>query len=173
MGVVHGTGRDGNCRTGKIRPFVIACALAGGSVKRFNLRPDASPFMLALASSCAVLIVEDHLDTTYMLRNFFTRKGLKVESVGDGMAALEFLEQGALPQCLIVDWGMPRMDGLALLRQLKARPEYRHLPVVFYSASYEWRKQMEAEALGAAGWYIKGVSSLKDVMERVRSLCGE
>lgn len=128
--------------------------------------------MLALASSCAVLIVEDNFDTAEMLRNFLKRKGLKAETVCDGVAALEYLENG-LPRCLIVDFAMPRMDGLELLRQIKARPEYRHLPVIFYSATYDWRKQMEAEAIGAAGWFIKGITSLRELAEVVETYCAD
>jgi two-component system chemotaxis response regulator CheY len=129
--------------------------------------------MLALASSCSVLIVEDHPDTAEMLRSYLARKGLMAQSVGDGVDALEYLEGNGVPQCLIVDWGLPRMDGLELLRQLKARPLYKDVPVIFYSASYEWRRQMEAEALGAAGWYIKGVSSLNDLAAKAQACCSD
>ncbi|HEY1686624.1 MAG TPA: response regulator [Tepidisphaeraceae bacterium] len=128
--------------------------------------------MLALASKCAVLIVEDNKDTGEMLFKFLKRKGFSSEVVPDGMAALEFLE-GGLPKCLIADVQMPRMDGLELLRQIKARPEYKHLPVIFYSANYDWRKQMEAEAIGAAGWYIKGITSLRELAKVVETYCVE
>lgn len=126
--------------------------------------------MFAFASQCAVLIVEDHADTAEMLQNYLKRKGFTSESVANGMAALEFMEQSR-PRCLIVDEMMPVMNGLDLLRQLKARPEYAGIPVLFYSATYDWRKQMEAEALGAKGWYIKGVSNLKRLAEEVASFC--
>jgi CheY-like chemotaxis protein len=145
----------------------ISCSKSDKSVISLTLFVK---HMLALASSCAVLIVEDNFDTAEMLRKFLKRKGIKSEAVEDGMAALEFLEHG-VPQCLIVDFSLPRMDGLELLRQLKARPEYRHLPVIFYTATYDWRLQMEAEALGAAGWYIKGITSLRDLAELVLSYC--
>jgi CheY-like chemotaxis protein len=127
--------------------------------------------MLALASSCSVLIVEDHSDTADMLRRYLEREGCDAEIVGDGRQALEYLERGR-PRCLIVDEGMPGMTGLELLRQLQARPEYRGIPVIFYSAAYEWRKQMEAEALGAKGWYIKGVTALGEMLKRVKQECG-
>jgi CheY-like chemotaxis protein len=126
--------------------------------------------MLALASKCAVLVVDDHLDTADLLRSYFRRQGLEVEAVSDGMEALEFLEQ-QVPRVIVLDESMPRMGGLELMRQLQARPEYREIPVIFYSAAYDWRKQMEAEALGAKGWFIKGVSSLNQVAERVKEHC--
>ncbi|HZZ41330.1 MAG TPA: response regulator [Tepidisphaeraceae bacterium] len=128
--------------------------------------------MLALASSqCAILVVEDHIDTADMLTRYIRRKQFTVEAVYGGMEALEFLEKQQ-PQCMIVDETMPDMSGLDLLRQIKARPEYSGISVFFYSANYDWRKQMEAEALGAMGWYIKGVSSLKDLMTEVANRCG-
>jgi two-component system chemotaxis response regulator CheY len=126
--------------------------------------------MSALATSCAVLIVEDHADTADMLRSHLKRQGCDADIVDNGQAALDFLQQ-RLPRCLIVDEGLPVMNGLSLLRQLQARPEYRHLPVIFYSGAYDWRKQMEAEALGAKAWFIKGVSNLKDVMSAVLPFC--
>jgi len=126
--------------------------------------------MLATSTSCSVLIVEDHADTADMLRNHLKRKGYDAETVDNGMAALEFLERQR-PKVLLIDESMPVMNGLTLLRQLQARPEYRHIPVVFYSGAYDWRKQMEAEALGAKAWFIKGVTSLQDVMTKVTAFC--
>jgi CheY-like chemotaxis protein len=128
--------------------------------------------MLAVATSCAVLIVEDHADTADMLRSHLKRKGFNADIVDNGQAALEYLELHR-PRCLIVDEGMPIMNGLALLRQLQARPELRHLPVIFYSGAFDWRKQMEAEALGAKAWFIKGVTNLKDVMQSVITFCSD
>ena len=133
---------------------------------------SASNPMLALASQCAVLIVEDHVDTADMLRRFLRRNHFSAEVVYGGMAALEFLERGQ-PRCVIIDEMMPDMTGLDLLRQLKARPEYRHIPAFFYSANFDWRKQMEAEALGAKAWFIKGVSNLKDLIEKVMEWCSD
>jgi len=130
----------------------------------------ASNLMLALASQCAVLIVEDHVDTADMLRRFLRRNHFSAEVVYGGMAALEFLERGQ-PRCVIIDEMMPDMTGLDLLRQLKARPEYRHIPAFFYSANFDWRKQMEAEALGAKGWFIKGISNLDELMREVTACC--
>jgi CheY-like chemotaxis protein len=107
-----------------------------------------------------------------MLRNVLARKGIEAEVVFNGMEALEFLDRER-PRVLIVDEMMPVMDGLELMRQLQARPEHRNIPVIFYSAQYDWRKQMEAEALGAKGWYIKGVSSLKEMMGKVMECCSD
>ena len=128
--------------------------------------------MLALASQCAALIVEDDPDTGDLIRRYLKAHDLSAEVVLSGADALEFLARQQ-PRCLILDEMMPGMHGLDLLRQLIARTEYRHIPVLFYSASYDWRKQMEAEALGAKGWFIKGVSSLQQLTDKVASYCSD
>jgi len=117
------------------------------------------------------LIVEDHPDTAHMLRFLFNRRGLSAEVADSGEAALTFLEGGGRPQCLLVDNMMPGMTGLDLLTRLKALPEYAQLPVFINSAGYEWRDQMRAETIGAAAWFVKGVTSLDQIIARVMAAC--
>lgn len=126
--------------------------------------------MFALADQPLILLVEDDLDTADMLRRFFRRKGLPCEVVHDGQSALQFFKSHR-PTYLVLDEAMPGMTGLDLLRRLRAWPEYQDIPAVFYSAAYDWRKQMESEALGAKAWLVKGVSRLDDLAEQVRILC--
>lgn len=128
--------------------------------------------MFALASHCSVLIVEDDLDTADLLRRYLKTRALSAEVVHNGRDALQFLQRQQ-PRCLILDEMMPEMLGLDLFRRMIASPEYRNIPVLFYSASYDWRKQMEAEALGAKGWFIKGVSSLDQLADQVQGYCAE
>jgi two-component system chemotaxis response regulator CheY len=126
--------------------------------------------MLAIASQCVVLIVEDHADTAQMLARHLARRGIPAEAVENALAAMDFLDV-IKPACMIVDETMPGMSGLDLLRQLQARPEWREIPVFFYSAAYDWRKQMEAEALGAKAWFVKGITRLDDLMSDVVAAC--
>ena len=126
--------------------------------------------MLATAARTVILVVEDHPDTADLLTRYLGRRGIQAESVGNGMAALEFLEHDR-PCAIIIDESMPGMSGLELFQQLIAREEYKTIPVFFYSASYDWRKQMEASALGAKGWFVKGVSRLEDMLTAIRTAC--
>jgi CheY-like chemotaxis protein len=115
-----------------------------------------------------VLIVEDHADTAEMLRRFLGRNGVAAEVASGAEVALTALAQRT-PSCLILDETMPGTTGLELLRRLRQNPVHRDLPVVFYSAAFDWGKQVEARALGARGWLVKGVSRLSDLMEQVRA----
>jgi CheY-like chemotaxis protein len=128
--------------------------------------------MPALASTCAVLIVDDHADTARMVQWFFERQGLDVEVADSGTAALDLFERGARPTCVVLDLMMPDMSGLEVLRRLKSRPDHAAGTHVFmYSASFDWRDQQAAEALGAEAWFVKGVTPLADILTKVISRC--
>jgi DNA-binding response OmpR family regulator len=126
--------------------------------------------MLALASQCVVLIVEDHPDTADMLARFLNRHGMAAESAGDAATAMDRMRANP-PACVILDEGLPGTSGLELFRQMRARAEWRDIPVLFYSGAYDWRKQMEAEALGAKGWFVKGVAGIPKLVEAVAVCC--
>jgi DNA-binding response OmpR family regulator len=126
--------------------------------------------MSDVAARTSILIVEDHADTAEMLRRFLARAGFAAETAAGGREALEVLSDNR-PVCVILDETMPDMTGLDLLRQLRARPEMKETPVFFYSATYDWRKQMEAEALGAKAWFVKGVSRLEDLLKQIVTHC--
>lgn len=113
-----------------------------------------------------ILIVEDHPDTADMLRRYLARKGYAAEVAPDGDSALEMFSHRR-PTCVILDETMPGRTGLAVLRELKGMPDAQDVPVFFYSAVFDQGKQREAEALGASGWYVKGISRLTDLMDKV------
>jgi DNA-binding response OmpR family regulator len=121
-----------------------------------------------VADPHTVLIVEDHADTAEMLRRFLVRNGMGAEVALDAEMAMSAMARSR-PSCVILDETMPGRTGLELLRRLREHPAYRDLPVLFYSAAFDWRKQAEARSLGAKGWFIKGVSRLPDLMEQVRA----
>jgi two-component system chemotaxis response regulator CheY len=122
-------------------------------------------------ASRAVLIVEDHADTAEMLRRFLARNGMRAEVVLDPWDALSTIARRR-PACVILDETMPGVTGLGLLKQMREFPEFRDIPVVFYSAAFDSRKQEEARQLGAKGWFIKGVSRLPDLMQQVKAAAG-
>jgi CheY-like chemotaxis protein len=124
-------------------------------------------------TTCAVLVAEDHDDTGEMIRRALARRGVVAEIVGSAAALLERLEHAAPPRCIVLDEEMPGMTGLSLYRQLVARPEWKDIPVFFYTASYDARKQAEAEQLGARAWFVKGVTRMADLIQPIVDICGD
>jgi len=96
-----------------------------------------------------VLIVDDNDQSLYLLRSVLEGAGHSTCPASDGAEALACaLKQ--IPDAVITDILMPRMDGFAFCRALRAHELLRHLPVLLYSATYTDTKDRELGlALGA------------------------
>ena len=82
----------------------------------------------------SILVVEDTPVSAILLENILDRAGYRTTLVPDGLDALQVLERDASVELVIADIMMPAMDGLELLRQMRARPEWRSLPMIFCSS---------------------------------------
>ncbi len=82
-----------------------------------------------------ILIVEDNLESSYLLSALLSGNGYSVEVAANGREALT-LARANLPDLVISDILMPVMDGFTLCRQWMQDPELRAIPFVFYSATY-------------------------------------
>jgi DNA-binding response OmpR family regulator len=105
-----------------------------------------------------VLIVEDHVDTANALHRILTRRGHDVVWAVDGAAALA-LVQNAAPRVVILDMGLPEMDGLEVLRALRARPDFNDVAVIIFTADLGQDRMLHAQRLGAREYFVKGTIS--------------
>ena len=111
----------------------------------------------------SILLVEDNpMDVDLTLRAFARRKlANPVEVARDGEEALAWIprwEAGeSLPIVMLLDLKLPRVDGLEVLRQLKAHPLCRCIPIVVLTTSGEGRDVQTAYQLGANSYIIKPV----------------
>ena len=90
-----------------------------------------------------ILVVEDEPDLRYVLRLIFTRAGHEVTEAGDGAAALASVRDSA-PDLVVTDVMMPVMDGVELIRQLRADPVTAAIPILAVSA--DWELAVDADA---------------------------
>jgi two-component system chemotaxis response regulator CheY len=78
-----------------------------------------------------------------------------VVQAGDGIEAMKILsEQGAFDLCL-TDWNMPNLNGLDLLKQIKADPKLQAMPVVMVTTEAEKERIVEAVRCGAVNYIVK------------------
>jgi CheY-like chemotaxis protein len=105
-----------------------------------------------------ILIVEDYPVTQRVLSLTLRNQGYDVIIAGDGLQALERLEESTIDLAL-VDIAMPEMDGLTLLRHLRDDKRYQSLPVIMLTASGQDEDRSEALAVGADGFLTKPASS--------------
>lgn len=110
-----------------------------------------------------ILLVEDNpVDVDLTLRAFARRKLANPVLVArDGEEALDWVPRWvageALPAVILLDLNMPRVDGLTVLRELKAHPVVRHIPVVILTTSKEDHDIHAAYDLGANSYIVKPV----------------
>ena len=130
--------------------------------------------------SKVILLVEDNPDDVALaLRAFKKNKILNdVTVIGDGQEALDFLlARGAhagrtsspLPELVLLDLKLPKVEGLEVLRQIRANPRTRLLPVVILTSSREERDLVAGYSLGANS-YIQKPVDFNQFVEAVRQL---
>lgn len=95
-----------------------------------------------------VLVVDDYPPTVELIREALEGVGFSVISARNGMECLQKVESER-PDLLILDIIMPVMDGLEVLRQLRAKPETRYLPVIVLTGRSEWVDFLDGNRAGA------------------------
>jgi len=80
----------------------------------------------------------------------------EIFEASDGLEALQKLEQERLEvDLLLLDWTMPRMDGITFVRLLRGREALRHLPVVMLTSQAQQSQKAEAADLGVVDYILK------------------
>lgn len=97
-----------------------------------------------------ILVVDDEPLNRTIIEALLRRHGFsKVASVGDGFAALSFVEERR-PACVLLDVMMPGMDGLEVCRRLRADPRFARVPVIVQTAMASREDRQRAFAAGAS-----------------------
>jgi two-component system, OmpR family, response regulator len=116
-----------------------------------------------------ICYVEDDEDIQRIVRLSLERVGkMTVAVVSDPTQAIATIAEFR-PDLVMLDWMMPVLDGPALFRQMKLRPDTSALPVVFITAKASQRDLDELKTLGAAGTISKPFSP-KDLPEQLRAI---
>ena len=110
-----------------------------------------------------ILLIEDNpMDVDLTIRAFRRRHIVNtIEVARDGEEGLEWLERWRagepLPVVILLDLKLPKVDGLDVLRQFKADPDARIVPVVVLTTSSEDRDVRTAYEIGANSYILKPV----------------
>ncbi|MFN8610369.1 MAG: PAS domain-containing protein [Vulcanimicrobiota bacterium] len=107
--------------------------LEAGPVALRSLPEEPNSGSLPDLSGLSVLVVDDRRDIRYLVQSYLEEAGARVETGGDGQAALDHLEKRSIPDILVLDMQMPRLDGYSTARQLRQRGF--KLPILALTAS--------------------------------------
>jgi CheY-like chemotaxis protein len=114
-----------------------------------------------------LLVEDDQVDVMNVKRAFEKNRILNpLQVASDGIQALEMLRSGAIPagrRIVLLDLNMPRMNGIEFLREQRADPELRPIPVVVLTTSNDERDRIEAYNLNVAGYLLKPVTFINFV----------
>lgn len=125
-------------------------------------RPEA---LTGLASTERILVVEDDLSVAEVVGRYLEREGFAVERASDGGQALG-LAVAAMPDLVVLDLSLPGVDGLEVLRRLRALAP---VPVVILTARGEESDRVEGFELGADDYVVKPFSA-RELVARVRAV---
>ena len=104
-----------------------------------------------------VLTVDDSRTMREMVAFTLRGAGYTVLEAGDGREALRVLG-GKTVDAIITDLNMPGMDGLTLIRELRAQPAYKSVPILMLTTEADAQKKQDGKAAGATGWIVKPFS---------------
>ena len=101
-----------------------------------------------------ILAVDDSVSMRGMVAFTLRGAGHEVAEAENGQLALDLAQAGVF-DLVLADVNMPVMDGLTMVRALRAMPAYKGVPILMLTTESHTEKKMEGKAAGATGWLVK------------------
>ncbi|MGH8634007.1 MAG: response regulator [Burkholderiales bacterium] len=117
-----------------------------------------------------ILCVEDNDDTQFMLHRRLTHAGFDVKLARDGAEGLEWAKT-LLPDLIVMDLILPKLDGWEATRRLKNQPETKHIPIIILSSHSGEKHREKALAAGCDAYETKPADFAR-LVEKIHSLLG-
>ncbi|MGY4532065.1 response regulator RpfG family c-di-GMP phosphodiesterase [Pseudomonas sp. TE3786] len=115
---------------------------------------DSSPYPFQPAT---ILVVDDTPDNL-MLMTELLKDQYRVKAANSGEKALRILQDGALPDLILLDIMMPGMSGHQVAKQLQQEPRTRDIPIIFLTALASMADEIQGLELGAVDYITKPIS---------------
>jgi len=102
-----------------------------------------------------VILTADDSNSVRQMINFTLKQaGYDIIEAVDGKDALLKIKSSAI-NMLITDLNMPNLDGIELIRRVRAIPEYKFVPIIMLTTESQADKKMAGKEAGATGWIVK------------------
>jgi|GEM_PF-247781 len=135
-----------------------------GSKKLGSRNRDGGPL--------TILVVDDSPTVRRTVSNLIKDQGWTPILAKDGLDAIETLQRSpVIPDLVLLDIEMPRMDGYEVLGNLRAQPSFRNLPIVMVTSRAGQKHRRKAMDLGATDYVIKPYDD-EEMLARIRRLVG-
>lgn len=122
-----------------------------------------------LNKNMKILIVDDFSTMRRIVKNLLRDLGFNnTQEADDGLTALPMLKKGGF-DFVVTDWNMPGMQGIDLLKNIRADEELKHLPVLMITAEAKREQIIEAAQAGVNGYIVKPftAATLKEKLDKI------
>lgn len=102
-----------------------------------------------------LLIIDDDDSLRTLLEIYLKKKSFKVSAMKDGMEAMLWLQEGNVPDLIIADLGMPRLDGFEFLKNCKKSGFFREIPIIMLTGMDRDEVKKKCLDLGAVTYLVK------------------
>lgn len=115
-----------------------------------------------------ILIVEDDADIALIVQTYLQNANFEAVIASDGHEALEHLDKHQ-PCMVILDWMLPKLDGMDILQHIREYSNLSHLPVIMVTAKHEEESRVMGLELGADDYLTKPFSP-RELLARVKAV---
>jgi two-component system response regulator MprA len=135
-------------------------------VRRITKAPSTLKTVISSdVATARVLIVEDDAEIADVLRRMLRQEGHDVRSAADGVEALQVAEE-FIPDVVILDLGLPKLDGVEVLRRLRAESD---VPILILTARSDMSDRVEGLDTGADDYLVKPFER-QELLARMRAV---
>ncbi|MCG7530074.1 chemotaxis response regulator CheY [Psychrobium sp. MM17-31] len=116
-----------------------------------------------------ILVVDDFSTMRRIIKNLLRDLGLtNTQEADDGQTALPMLKEGDF-DFVVTDWNMPGMQGIDLLKHIRADEKLKHLPVLMVTAEAKREQIIAAAQAGVNGYIVKPFTAgtLKEKLDKI------
>ena len=116
-----------------------------------------------------ILVVDDFSTMRRIIKNLLKDLGFgNIQEADDGSTALPMLQQGDF-DFVVTDWNMPGMQGIDLLRAIRADDKLKHMPVLMVTAEAKKEQIVAAAQAGVNGYVVKPFTAgtLKEKLDKI------
>ena len=159
---------------GEVALIINPVALAARAVERTSipLSMESAPAEVqAPAAAAAVMVVDDSLTVRTISGRLLARHGYHVLTAKDGVDALEQLGE-VIPDVMLLDIEMPRMDGFDLARNIRADKRLRHIPIIMITSRTADKHRQRAAEIGVDHYLGKPYDE-EELLARIRECIGK
>jgi two-component system, chemotaxis family, chemotaxis protein CheY len=117
-----------------------------------------------------IMTVDDSASVRQMVGFTLKQAGYEVVEAADGRDALAKVNGNSV-HMVITDLNMPNLDGIGLIKELRAKPAFKFVPIIMLTTESQDTKKQEGKSAGATGWIVKPFKS-DQLLAVVRKVLG-